>query len=527
MAMDMVKTKITLCLSLALTVPSLSAGEWLFKPKIKINETYTDNVELLEYSETSSLVSQTAIILESEYQSTLIKFDLTSESTYAFYSHNHDIDNDYHTLDTSFVLKLGNNNIFIFGDANIDNQSKNGARNSLADIVSADITQVEDYRTGLTYNTANSQFVADVILGYSLKQTDDGIGESKGYFSNLNFDNGSGTNTLFWDTDGNYEERENRNQTSRIYQAEIKLGWITNYKLNPFIRYYDEDNKGNLSGNRSLESNSYGLGIRWQISSKLNIDVSYNQPISTKVDLDGNEQDDYIDTSVEWRPTQRTSLIAGYTQRFYGDAYNLNLSHQNKRLTNTINYTEEVQSFTRDNYLAVALGSFWCPSGNTENLSNCYLASDTNINFDDFQLVSLTDYELIEDNVLSLNKKFSWNSKLELPRTSFTLTLLGNNREELETGINNENLRASFKVSRRVSGHSILNLKASYTDNHFKIDTEAERQERYRQVSIGFNKSLNSQLFIDLDIGHVNRSSNNQQFNYNEGRLTLTLNKEF
>ena len=113
---------------------------------------------------------------------------------------------------------------------------------------------------------------------------------------------------VFWELEHNYQELKNNNQKGELSESEVKLGLITDYRLNPFLRYYNEDNSGDLNNpNRSIESNSYGLGVRWLISPRLYLDTSYNKPIGSKLDIDGDEQKEYVNASVKWQPSPARS----------------------------------------------------------------------------------------------------------------------------------------------------------------------------------------------------------------------------
>ncbi|GLX78210.1 hypothetical protein tinsulaeT_15500 [Thalassotalea insulae] len=528
MATDTVKkTKLALYITAACLVQPAYAGEWLFSPNLIVNEVLTDNVELSISEKQSSLVSQAGVDINTQFESQYLTFALSSSSIYAAYSHDHSLDNDYHTLSSEFDLKLGRQGFSLMGSADIDNRSRNNAKNSLADIVSADTVRVERYSGGLAYKVSNSQFHINSNIKYNLAQSEDDIGNFEGYSSQLLSENGSSVSNIFWNVDSQYQERKNQGQTSKSYQGEMKLGLITQWKVNPFLRYFDEDNTGTIQRGRSTESNSYGVGVRWLVTPRLYLDVSYNTPIGTSFDLEGKKLGNYIDSRINWQPSVRTSINAGYSQRFFGDTYSLTLQHRNRRLSNEISYIEEVKSFTRGHYQAIELGAFWCPSGNSIDLNNCFISSNQDIDFDQFQLVNVSDYELTEDNVFSLYKTLSWNSELALSRTKFKLTAELSNREDLETRNEDDKTYLSFSASRAISGHSNISLSSSYTDNWLRKHTDIERRDRYRSISLSYTKSLNSRLAVDFKLAHVNRSSNTQQFNYEEGRVAFKITKDF
>ena len=530
------KTKLSaVCIALICSKLAV-AGEWQFDPSIIVDETYSDNVGLTTNNEQSSLVTQVGLNIESTYKAQQAEFNFSSESIYALYSHDHDLDSDYQTLSSDLRVQLWPNGIVAYGGISIDNQSRNGSRNALADIVSADTVQVETYNGGLEYNIDNSDFIVNSSIGYRETNSEDNIGNQKGINSRITSTNGTGARHVFWEVEHDYQDLENNNQKGKQSQSEVKIGWITGYGLNPFLRYYDEDNSGDINNsNRSIESNSYGLGARWLITPRLALNVSYNQPIGDNLDLDGDEQEAYVNASVQWQPSPRTKLTANISERFYGTSYGLDFTHRNKRLTNSISYVEDVQTFTRNNFAANLVGFYFCPSSNITSVADCIIKDEGSIFPDNpnepdnpgFQLFPIQDFTLVEDNVFSLNKTLNWSSVLALPRTTISFIASHQNRENLETFNEDEQSAASLNVSRKVSGRSSISFDLSYTETNLQIDTEFERIDRYRRYEISYQKSLNSALSFDLSLSYLNRASDNALSNYEEGRVSAKVTKGF
>ncbi|MFT5636726.1 MAG: hypothetical protein ACI89T_002195 [Cognaticolwellia sp.] len=512
------------------------SGDWQFDPSINLDETYTDNVGLVFNNQQSSLVSQAGVNLKTSYTAQQAKFTLSSQSNYALYSHNHKLDNDYHTIASDLRLQLWPNGIVLFGAANISNQSRNRSRNALADIVSADTVRVEVYNGGLEYNIDNSDFILNSTLGYRQTNSEDNIGNRQGVVANINSTNGTSARHAFWSLEHNYQKLNNNNRNGKQSQSEAIIGLITDYKINPFVRYYNEENSGDLNNsNRSIESNSYGVGVRWLISSRLRLDTSYNKPIGKKFDIDGDEQKAYVDAAVLWQPSIRTKLSANFSERFYGNSYGLDLTHRNRRLTNTISYVEDIQTLTRNNFAADIVGFYLCPNNNSLLIEECILSEGDTIIPDNpndpsgqgFVILAIQDFTLVEDNVFSLNKTLSWNSSLTLPRTTISFNANQQSRENLDTRIEDELISASLNIKRKVSGRSNVSLNLSYTETSLQLDTELQRTDRYRRYQLDYETSLNSALSFNVAVSYLNRSSGNAPLNYEEGRVSAKITKGF
>ena len=506
---------------------STMAGEWQFVPNFAIEETYTDNVELTTFDPTSSLVSQAIIGLDTDYQSRLTNFNFTGDYRELFYSHDSDINDSYLTLDTQGQFLLWASGPELIATAVVDNINRNSAQNGISDLISGDTIQAEYYSAGIRYNVNNPTFAVESSLIYDISRFEDGIGEYNGVSAILNTQNSNNARSAFWQLASSFSTRSQdfsgETRTGEQYMVDAQLGLITSWNINPFIRFYDEDFSGDLSTQSQPTTSSWGPGVRWLVSQHLFLDLSYNYVVDDTV------SDDYVAASIQWEPSARTSLTASYSQRFFGDSYNLNLQHRTKRLTNTMTYDESLEVFDRNNYEQIDLGIYWCPPDATiESVANCFVESDQQ-STDQFQLVNFFSLEPVESNEFSLNKRFAWNSKLQLARTSFAFDSFATRREGLESKVVDDTLGASFTITRRISGKSDLTFLAKYDYLIFdKNNPEGSRQEdHYRTVSATYTKDLASSLSTHFTLQHVNRDSNVDHYTYDEVRAIINITKEF
>jgi len=522
MAMDMAHKRSYLrYLLLCCIAPIVTAGEWKFDPSISIEETYTDNVKLLTDNKSESYSSQVSARINTSFISNRVNFSLNGNSTYASYSHDHDLDKDFKTLNANGKIALWKNGPALTASASIQNQSRNLADNRLADVVSGDTIETQNYQTGFEYNVANSAFIVNSALNYNVSQSDDNIGESEGVSAQFNAQNGSSIRYVFWQANSNYSKRDNNSLSGENYSYELKLGFYTPYGLTPFVRVYDEDSTGSIGGNQNNNMSSWGPGLKWQLSSHILLDISYNY-------VDDKKSDDYIAANINWQPSSRTSLQAGLSQRFFGNSYNLNFQHTNRRLANSITYNETIQAFDRNNYQQVLLGLYWCPIG-SENLLSCYANNDSIIDLDNYQLIALNSQVLQESNEFSLNKDLSWISTLTLARTSFSLNLSNTERESLDSGIKENTFSASFNISRSISGRS--DLKLTYSFIHSEMDKNQiqgnGQEDFYRMISTTYTRSFASSLSANFSIQYLDRDSDNGIRTYQETRAFINIKKNF
>ncbi|PKI15764.1 TIGR03016 family PEP-CTERM system-associated outer membrane protein [Colwellia sp. 12G3] len=501
---------------------SALAGEWQFDPSLGLTETYTDNIELNQFDKKSSLVSQFIIGANASFSSKKLQFSFAGTETLAGYSHDSKLNDDYQTLLANASYSLWQDKLKIIASSSITNVSKNDAGNSLADLITADTVQQRNYSTGLQYNSANSDYYLSSSLIASLVDTEDNIGESNGYTALINSKNGNAARYVFWQIDGSFANQENNQFTSENYQLETKLGVITPYKLNPFIRLYNERVTGTAAGSNPDAIPSWGPGLSFQAAKHFIIDLSYNY-----VRDNTEASDDYIAASVDWQPSARTSLKAGYSKRFFGDSYELDFSHRNRRLTNTISYHETIEVFDRNNYQEIN-GVIWCPNSAT-GVDECLPLGENPDDFSEYTSVPVTSLELAEDNEFSLNKRLAWQSQLALARTTFTLDLSNRERESLSTGVIDDYLKARVSVNRRMSARSDVTVYVDYSKNVIDKDKpDGPRQEdTYKTLSATYNRSLASSLNAFLTLQYLDRESNFERYTYNEARASINITKDF
>lgn len=497
MAMGIIKkinitTPCLATLLIGLILPtSVLAGDWQLKPNLNLDETFTDNIALTSVDNTSSFVTQTIAGLDAEYQSSLTTLNLSGTQIYALYSHDSELNNDFRTLNTYGQHFFWSGGPMLTASVNVANISRNNASNEFADLVSGETVEQKNYSTGLQYNFGNSSYSVTSSINYNITRAEDNIGDNNGFITQLSSENGNNARHLYWQLSADYTKRKQRNTQNEgeNHTVEALLGAITSWNLNPFVRYYDENIQGTGVNQNLNSTSSWGPGIRWLATPHIMIDLSYNFVADETV------SDDYLDTSIQWEPSARTSLTFGYSQRFFGDSYNLNFQHKTKRLTNTITYDESLEVFDRNS----------------------------------FQEGTSDDIELVQSNEFSLNKRFNWSSQLQFSRTAFGLNISANERTSLETNLVDNTLGANISVTRVISPKSNLSLSAAFNYSIYDKDNPAGslQENYYRTVSANFTRNLAYSLSCNFTVQHVNRDSTIDRFSYNELRAIINITKEF
>lgn len=496
-----------------------------FDPFVSIEEIYSNNVEQDAFNTRDSFVTRTNFGIDTNFDSAKLKGSVNGTLSHLMYSHDNNANKGYESANASIRYTPWQNALSLNLSAGLDNAFRNIGGNLNSDLITGDTVRTSNYNAGLSYQVNNSDFILNLTGQYSENSSEDNIGESRGYSSDVVFSNGEDINTLFWEVSGTLSDRENNGETGRSHRVDASLGFNTPWRLSPFIRYYDEEYSGSISNNNLNQSNSTGAGIRWNISDRLIWNLSYNF-----VD-DDSVGDDYIDTDISWQPSIRTSIAASFSERFFGESYGFNISHRNKRMTNTISYNESVQAFQRDRLESFIESTVFCPIGATETIDDCFGQLDPNGDPSIFVEVPIFGIRSVEDDQFSLFKTLAWNSSLNLKRTTFSFGINGNERQNLNTDSIRKTVGINFTASRRLNSKSDLSLSWRFTRNNFETEqTDIQSEETvdyYHSYMANYSRQLGKSFSLDLNVRYLNRESNNNFRVYDETRATLSVRKDF
>jgi|GEM_PF-740677 len=530
-----IKTTINFILPLALLPLALLSSmafssEWRFEPNIGITETYSDNLLLSTAKPESSLVSEAIASLTTNYLSPNTKFSFLASKTYLNYHHYSTLNDDYRNLSTDVEYSLWKNGPSLIATGYIDNVARNESNNGLADLISGDTIESTGYSTGLQYNVGNTGYSINSSFIFDDRSYEDNISNSSGFTGSMSGLNGNSARIVFWQFSAYYSKREqdsfngNGTNDSENYTLDAKVGAITPFAFNPFLRVYDEKVEGSVAGQNQQTTPSWGPGLRWQVSPHFIVDISYNYV------QDETVSNDYVDAQINWQPSSRTSLIAGYSQRFFGDSYNFDFQHKTKRLTNSISYSESLEAFNRNSFSDVDLGLYWCPlNGFIGGVSQCFPQSQPPVNINDYQLRAISELQPVNSQEFSLQRNLAWSSELQLARTSFSFNLNGYEREGLESGVKDDNLNASVKITRTPSPKSEFSITADFRYSIYDKDNPngARQEDYYRTFSANYTRTLATSLYSSFTLRHINRNSNFLRFTYDEVRVILNITKDF
>ena len=514
---------------LAVSFSSLGvAGELSLRPKVSVEELFSDNVELSKSNKESSLVTLLSPGIEFDFLSRKVELNLDFTYTEVLYSHDSDLNDSFAEAEFASRFLLYPDGLAFVANASINNISSNNARNALADIVSGGTTESKKFSYGFEYLVQSNTFNINSHLLFSETRTGDNLGERKGYDAILNTSNGNNARTVFWDVLTKYAEYDNNQREGEYYTIDATVGYISDFKLNPFLRYYSEETSGNVNDQNIQNTTSLGAGIRWQVNRHLDIDVAYNA-VDKDDNSDAEDTDDYVSGKIAWQPSPRTNLSARYYNRFNNDAYQFSFSHRLRRLSTKISYTEEIDLLDRFELEEQVIQEIWCLTSNPQELGSCLISPDSSIDLSQYTLVNtLTELIPVESNSFSLNKTLNATFNYRARRTNYQFSINNIKRENLELDDYDTYENITLLATRDVSRMNKLSASFKYNKNTFDQSNQLtdERTDTYRIYSVDFKQQLLSNISITYLLQHLNRSSTNVQ-EYRENRASIKIEKEF
>lgn len=485
--MDMVfkRTAISAFLAQLLLLPQTGgAAEVEFIPFVGTSLVFTDNVDQASSDRRNSLISTIDAGLSADITGNDGNLLFNYELSQLFYSHDSSENSAYQELTFNADKGLWDSGFRVDADASISNLARAIDENANADIFSGDTIESKSAEVGLNYQSnplSSINFYGRVFT--AVANYEDDIGNYDRYGGEFNFENGQRVRDIFWDIEGSYDYKNGHkgapNTELKILREVIGLQTIHHWS--PLIRLNYEDYNG-VSEADSTDALSWGPGLRYYWTKTSYLELSYNFS-----ETDGIS--DFWAGSIHLNPSPRTEFFVSYDKRFFGDAYEVFFSHQTRRLTNAISYTEEATSFDRDTFTS---------------------GSD------------------IAEFILS--RKLEWTTTLEARRTDYVLTLfynqqrpLNDNSEEKDEDGYGISMDITHELSRRLNAR----IGLSYEDYRFRNQAEPEQKDEYWTVAFDTNYELSKNMFGSVGYEFNQRSSSITDNEYDENRIYLEVRVEF
>jgi uncharacterized protein (PEP-CTERM system associated) len=252
----------------------------------------------------------------------------------------------------------------------------------------------------------------------------------------------------------------------------------------------------------------------------------------------GQDWNDYLSTTETggssysigfgWSPTRRTSVEASAGERYFGRTYSFTGSHRTRLSRWTLRYSEDVSDISRldvdfnDLQKAVVKS---CPPGTVLTLPiTLDQVIDAECDVDLFFGSSITNGVFIA-KLLTADVSWDVGSRTSVSMTlsdltrEFQLGSQGEDRVQAATGA------VSYRMTPRTNATTSLSLIRNRGDAAATGSTA--RDDGIWRLSFGLNHQFAEDLGGALTIQHIQRDSNVATADYEENRLTATVNMRF
>ncbi|MDO6498003.1 TIGR03016 family PEP-CTERM system-associated outer membrane protein [Photobacterium sanguinicancri] len=455
-----------------------------FTPSVDVGLVFTDNVDR-EPDKTASFITTIGAGLKADILATEGYLNFDYQIRQLLYSDSSDRDDLYNNLDFVAEKGIAHSGFFVDANASVQNVAKSLDDDAAADIFSGNTVENQRGEIGFGFRSNPlSQIDLESRVFTRVSRSGDRIGDYNGYGASVSFANGQSIKDVFWQIDASYDYKKGREDEigdTRYTALSETVGLQTVYGFSPLMRL----NYENLEGSSDLNSRktvSWGPGVRYFWHKRSYAELSYNFS-------EDDVNPDFWAGSLNFNPTPRTRLYLEYGKRFFGDAYEFLFSHRNRRVTNTVSYTEEPVSFDRTNFTV----------GDRP---------------EDITLVRLLD----------------WTSTLDLRRSQYSFSLFGRQEEALTVFSENQDERS---YGTRISGnHNLtrrfkINGAYEYATYDFDRLDGSNQNDDYHTFDIGGVYQHLKKLTSSFGYRYSTRQSSSSIYEYDENRFYYDLKMSF
>lgn len=486
---------------------SAYALDWRLKPRLSIDEIYSDNVNLSHSDKKSALVTEINPGITLTGTSSVSRFDLnyTLQSLY-----NAGGDGG---LDINHQLQMDTNYEFVTDRLFMDSSSSISQQNISNRQISNDNISGDDTSTTVStfqlspYWTPHFKNFADGLfrVTYNRVSTDGGnnaLSDTNSYSQNFSLNSGSDFSYISWSLLFNNSTQSNGDGEDVDFQdSEALIRYALGRELSLFARAGHSNNSFASNSDSNKNGVTYTFGGQWKPSHRFRLEAGY-----------GNNS--FI--TVEISPFSRLNWITTYSNNDIGlntgDTWNTSLNYRTKRSTWNLNYNEETittQSLllNRETFIR------------TINVTNPNNNQNTPIDLQfERSLPTLTD-EVFITKRLDLSVSFN-TGKSTLSGNAFrtirNFELSG--EKETVTGVSGN---WNWNYSRRTS--TILRSSWQKTESD-GVDSFSDNRF---DISFRVTRNILSRLNGNIQYQYTNQTSDDNSNSYSENRITAGLSLRF
>lgn len=503
------------------------AGKWNITPSIKIAESFTDNLFASAEDSQSSLITEispgVSIFGQGKNLDTHFIYKLANVS----YHSESELNDTYDYYNGNLQFKLLDNKWLINLAADKGRQIDTLANgiSSGGSFISPNQVDVSHYSVGTTLSSKVAQIFRYRINLQANKVDSTGqIGNSEAYNGSVVLSNTNRVRNSYWQLAANSSEIKDRpsdnfnRQSFRSVSAQTGFRFSDDYWL--FLQYYDQDNNLRANNSSNLDSSSYGAGLRWFPSDKIDIKLSYNKSLDDR-------NDDFAAVELRIKPSQRTMLYFNSSQRFYGDYYEALFNYRLKRFSANLSYNEQISSYNLNSFNQPLLGDLICPIGDQFSLSDCTLSTSIFQTLDPGQQIIGSVEFFPQELSTFLEKRLNANFNYTKRKVNVFVSLSRTDRTGLDTQDERIENNFNWRTSLELNARSNIELSYSYRDSKANSDQFTQSTAKDQIISLDYNHRLTPSTFGRITLSHRNRDATGSLNSYDENRIAISVTKEF
>ena len=505
-------------------IPIVNAANWEFVPSISVNQTYSDNINLgsgkpstsSREDETGCLVSQInpGLSIGPRGEPGRVKFNFNIRSQNI-------IDagckrgggSSFLQQEANLLAEVIKQSIFLEAKTSISQQNgSNTGRiqgDNLADTgnrIKVRTYSVSPYWTPHIGNYADGE----VRFRYGNVDTSGGnnvntsqISDSQTYQESVHLENGSRFTVLFWNLDFNNEkqQRDGSGGSVRFRQYQGEIGARLTREITVFAQGGNADNDFRSVTNSNQNGAFYSIGGGWTPSPLFSIRAA-----------GGNNSFVTVDMNPSRRTTIQGSFFNNNVGTNTGGRFQLSLEHQTRRTVWGARYFEDTttsQDILANQQVFAVVDAFGNP------ILNPVSGQPNTITVD---VPTLTDEVLVRKR-----SEASFTGRTALSTVS--LRVYNENRHFQESDDKDDVLGADGSWNWRLGKRTSSNVRARWQKTNANNSGSGGRSDNeFTQIAVGVNRSLSRYFTANLEYQFQKQNSDNPLDEYDENRVTASLN---
>ncbi len=509
-----------------------TAGELQLDPSITSTLYHYQRGVAEQSSQTDQAISLVPAVngsYTSQYLQTSVFYEHTSiERT----SNDEDFNNSFHELNYRGRVTLYENALSMNFYGDISNRALEQRDSGIASQIftTGDFTKFAQHSADITFVTPNPQYLGfSSRTTYSLARSGSTLDNPNRGLDNgtiqfeASFFEGERVDNSSWELDYQHLKTDRAQLdelTSTLASVFVSTKIISSIRavVSANVEEYDFSGVIGSSFNEGIDTKSYGAGLQWYSSTDRTIALTYNQ-------LDeGQSTTNYLGVKLDWAFSGRTALNAKYSKRFFGDAIDLNLTFNPKKLRTSFSYTEEVVSISSLGLGTESLGLFVCPFGASE-LTNCFQPSSLQYELqpgEGFINTSQTSADITEEFYLQKIGQMSlgYQGKRLSASVSFAYTTSEFLESENQDVTRSTNINLAYQLNRK---HR-LTLNSNINNGRFTQNTQSDE---VISVQLSLVRQMSRRLEMELGLIYSDRQSDETNRNDADKLITLSVKYSF